>query len=595
MNRIFTNFSLLLAFACLIALSNTRAIAQFPATITLDANNPNVVESPKTVVGKSYKITVSGTYSMWPENDSWGVDASYLYNVPQEEIDALRWPPQKFLGATLYELPYWVGTDKKIPPMDIPGFNFKIVSRKHIGFRYNGNWLPNSGYNPNTHTYQVTVMGDGNPIRFQILDSSFSIKEMRVMPKYDDNSGSLKVVIEEQPTLNICNTELICENGEIVGIKLSAAIFEYINEYTGQPVNLLREAGPEQLGIALDGNFICPDSINCDTKVEGGVAWCMVFDRSGSMNDFFGNTTKMEALRASAKKFLHNFDKNDEGMLITFNSSVKENVPWTKDVNKIENVLNTLMPQGRTAYFDAALMGVRKTFPHNNPNKAIILLSDGEDNESIATEYELISEARQKNIRIFTVGVNIFAQTEESMIRIAAQTGGKYYSANNPAAMDEVFESIQRDVAESECCDIYFSIPEKVKAKKKPYKTTLSIMTFDHEGNIIVKEVEITITDSCDKTTYIINEVPDKPAGIKVAPNPVNSTANITFNIKYPGEGVMKVFSLIGEEVYSQDLGYMSRGQYSRTINTGRLPQGAYIVRVSVSGIYLTQKFIVIH
>jgi hypothetical protein len=594
-NFVFMSLQLIVYLMSLIYV--TEMNAQFPTTIILNANDPSIIESPLTIEGRSYTITVSGTYSMWPTNDSWGVDAAYLYNVPQEEIDALRWPPQNFLNYKIYELPYWVGTDKEIPPVNIPGINYKIVSRNHIGFRYNGNWLPNSGYNPNTHTYQVKVMGNGEPIKFQILDSSFSVSEMRVMPKYDDNSGSLKVVIEEEPVLNICNTELICEAGEIVGIKLSAALFEYINEFTGQPVNLLREIGPEQMGIAIDGNFICPDSINCDTRVEGGVAWCLVFDRSGSMNDMFGNTTKMEALRSSANKFLSHFGKDDEGMLITFNSLVTENVPWTKDVSKLQNVINGLMPGGRTAYFDAALTGVKKTFPHNNPNKAIILLSDGEDNESIATETKLIREAQEKNIRIFTIGVNIFAETQASMKRIAVKTGGKYYTANDPEAMNAVFEAIERDVAESECCDIYFSIPEKVLQKDKPYKTKISIMTFDHNGQIIVKEIEITITDSCDTEVSFIDENYDQiqTGKIKVAPNPSKSVSTISFTTNYPGDAQIKVFSMLGREIYSQNLGYIAKGSYEHKIDIEPLPQGAYIVQISVSGMYLTQKFIVVH
>lgn len=599
MNKV-TKFSLkTIIVLTVLMLTFSKTSAQFPARLILDARDGSIIESPVTEIGKSYTITVSGTYSMWPSNNGWGVDGAYLYNVPQEEIDALRWPPQKFLNYEIYTLPYWLGTDKEIPPVQIPGLNFKLVSRQHIGFRYNGNWLPDIGFNPQLHLYQVKVMGDGKPIKFQILDSSFSITEMKVTPKYDDNSGSLEILIEEEPNLNLCDMRLICADGKIVGVKLSAAVFEYLNEFTGKPVNMLSEAGPEQLGIAMDGYFICPDSIKCDERVEGGVAWALVFDRSGSMSDPFGISTKMSSLKSSAKKFLSKLSTLDEAMLITFNETVTENVPWTNNIAKLTGTIENLTPEGRTAYFDAAMLGVRKTFPHKNPYKALILLSDGEDNESVITESALITEAKQKNIRIFTIGVNIFKDTEASMKRISQETGGKYYPANDPDAMDEVFRSIERDVATSECCDIYFSLPDKVINKEKPYKTLINIMTFDRDGNIIRKEVEITLTDSCDTEedlTYIYDMCKvQKESDIKINPNPTNISCEIDFYVDYPGIAELKIYSILGQVVLNKKLGYKDKGTHKIRVNTEKLMQGTYSAHISIAGFTLKSKFIVIH
>ena len=94
-------------------------------------------QSTTTEVGKTYRITVEGTYSMWPQyQDCHGVDAVYIYDVPQEEIDAFRWPPEKIkIGSfevPFVELPHWVGDEKlwTFPPKEIATPLFKLSFRK---------------------------------------------------------------------------------------------------------------------------------------------------------------------------------------------------------------------------------------------------------------------------------------------------------------------------------------------------------------------------------------------------------------------------------------------------------------------------------
>src|SRR5512146_1646775 len=83
-----------IAALLLLSASLATAFAQFPATLTLPSNGA-VVSSPVTSPATRYRITVEGSYSMWPQFlDCHGVDGAYVYDVPQEEIDAYRWPPE---------------------------------------------------------------------------------------------------------------------------------------------------------------------------------------------------------------------------------------------------------------------------------------------------------------------------------------------------------------------------------------------------------------------------------------------------------------------------------------------------------------------
>lgn len=603
MNNLFLTLVKKFAIALFfIAISIAYLNAQFPQQITLEANNPNVYQSNPTIAGKQYIITIEGTYSMWESYDGHGVDAAYLYDVPQEEIDNLRWPPKKIFGQTLYELPMWFGTDNEIPPFDIPGLNIKIVSRDHIGLRINGNWLPNTGFESASHTYQLRMIGNGDPIDFQILDSSFSISQLKVTPMYDDNSGSLKVTIEEEPDLNICEFEIICEDNEVVGIQLSAALFKYTDS-TNTPINLLNEMNHEMMGITIDGLFICPDSIKCNEPVEGNMAWAMVFDASGSMMDDYGSTIKINALQNSASKFLDKFRDDDEGLLITFNENVYLAQDWTKDIDLLKQKINNIVPSGGTACYDAGFQGVEHTYVHKNPYKAVILLSDGEDNESQKTEDEFIDYANEKNIKIFTVGVSLSDSGQTALKNIAHLSGGKYYSANDPQAMDSVFADIYDEIESDDCCRIYFSIPDSIMNTPKPYQTEVHLLTYDNDGELIVKKINIIIPEDCDDiVSSIIWDHEglydyEQSMGIKseIVPNPASSRAELHIEVLSPNTFDIDLIDSNGkkiEDILTSELGY---GSYSFDIETSNLSQGNYFIRiVSDTGSHIIRKLVLV-
>lgn len=594
-----SKFAIVLAI-CLFTTLN-YSLSQFPQTITLSARNPSVVQSNSTEVGKQYIVTIEGTYSMWQTYDSHGVDAAYLYDVPQEEIDNLRWPPKKVLGQTLYELPLWFGTNKEIPPFEIPGLNMKFVSRDHIGLRINGNWLPDLGYQAASHTYQIRMIGTGNPFNFQILDSSFNISQMRTVTMHEDNSGELIVRIEEEPELNICEFSVICEDNEVVGIRLSAALFQYTDS-TNTPKNLLNEINHEMLGMTIDGLFICPDSIRCNESVEGNMAWAMVFDASGSMEDEYGTITKIEALRNSASNFLDKLRANDEGLLIHFNQTVRLSQDWTTDIELLKQKVNDIEFKGNTAYFDAGYEGVERTYVHKNPNKAIVLLSDGEDNSSTHTEDELIDFANEKNINIFTIGVSLTEEGQTSLKRISDLTGGKYYSANDPEAMDSVFTDIYNEIETDDCCRIYFSIPDSIMNAPKPYKTQIHLLTYDKEGNLIVKTINIIIPENCDDILSSIiwefdeNYDFERTLGIssKIMPNPSNSISELVIESTYPRHISIELLNANGKLMQSVNDSYLNEGTHSFSIDCTNYASGVYIVKITLDGqSQITKKLII--
>jgi hypothetical protein len=67
-----------------------------------------------------------------------------------------------------------------------------------------------------------------------------------------------------------------------------------------------------------------------------------------------------------------------------------------------------------------------------------------------------------------------------------------------------------------------------------------------------------------------------------VYPNPASSNMNIQFELTN-GAGVeLKVFNLMGEQVRSMDLGYLTRGQHSVSLDNDNLSSGLYIMQMVI-------------
>ncbi|MFM7340634.1 MAG: hypothetical protein ACKO2H_11045, partial [Bacteroidota bacterium] len=85
----------ILLWACL--LCSGMDVYAFDSTIVvLQANDPKIIKTAPTDNGQSYTITVTGTYSMWPEFTAYGVDAMYVYHVPSRQLTTGYWPMEMY-------------------------------------------------------------------------------------------------------------------------------------------------------------------------------------------------------------------------------------------------------------------------------------------------------------------------------------------------------------------------------------------------------------------------------------------------------------------------------------------------------------------
>ncbi len=125
----------------------------------------------------------------------------------------------------------------------------------------------------------------------------------------------------------------------------------------------------------------------------------IIFDVSGSM------TGSLERAKEAALTFLKSGNRDDEFFLVEFSDRPKLNQDFTSDVNRIKGHLTTLSAKGATSLYDGVYLGLEKLRNAQNPRKALLVISDGEDNRSRYTFSDLKHFAEEQDVRIYSIGL----------------------------------------------------------------------------------------------------------------------------------------------------------------------------------------------
>jgi VWFA-related protein len=149
----------------------------------------------------------------------------------------------------------------------------------------------------------------------------------------------------------------------------------------------------------------------------------IVVDASGSMSD------KLNAPRLAVAQFLSAANPQDEYFLVTFNDSADLAAGFTSDTGLIQDRLNFVRARGGTALRDAINRALGEMQSARNPDRALLVISDGNDNSSSLSQEALRELVRAANVQIYAI---TFAEPGVSGIRgqamlgqIAEQSGGQ--------------------------------------------------------------------------------------------------------------------------------------------------------------------------
>ena len=181
----------------------------------------------------------------------------------------------------------------------------------------------------------------------------------------------------------------------------------------------------------------------------------LLIDASVSVRDRF----KFE--QESAIEFLNQTIRKryDQAFVVGFDVTPEVTQDFTDDTEKLAQGVRELRPGGGTAIYDALYYACRDKLlkqPHGGPTRrAIILLSDGEDNQSHVTREEAIEMAQRADAIIYTISTNVSGTKgagDKVLERIADATGGRAFFPFQIRDVTNAFAEIQEELRSQYAC-----------------------------------------------------------------------------------------------------------------------------------------------
>jgi VWFA-related protein len=175
----------------------------------------------------------------------------------------------------------------------------------------------------------------------------------------------------------------------------------------------------------------------------------LLVDASNSVRDRF----KFE--QEAAIEFLNQTirPRYDQAFVVGFDVTPEVTQDFTDRTDLLSVGVRSLRPGGGTAMYDALYFACRDKLlkaPQTGPvRRAIILLSDGDDNQSHVTREEAVEMAQRAEVIVYAISTNVSgsgSHGDKILERIADATGGRAFFPFQITEVSNAFAEIQTEL-----------------------------------------------------------------------------------------------------------------------------------------------------
>ena len=157
-----------------------------------------------------------------------------------------------------------------------------------------------------------------------------------------------------------------------------------------------------------------------DVPISIGV----IFDLSGSMANKIGKA------KEATLQFFKTANPQDEFFLVSFNDRAELISAFTNSADDLQSRLLSASGKGRTALLDAIYLGLSEMHTARNNKRALLIISDGGDNNSRYNEKDIKRLVREANTQLYSIGI----------FDPFGNRGRTPEELNGPSLLDEVTE-----------------------------------------------------------------------------------------------------------------------------------------------------------
>lgn len=187
----------------------------------------------------------------------------------------------------------------------------------------------------------------------------------------------------------------------------------------------------------------------------------IVLDISGSVRPEWGT------IKYATKKFVENLKPEDQFSLVSFNTEIRLKMDWGNKTDRIDPVLSSIYCKDNTKVWDAVYVVATQVFDKVAEKKAMIIMSDGLDNESTVTYKEALQAAVRSEAAVyivskteavrkrfendrsnwyFNIPPQVFLNADLELRRLAYETGGRVLYPNSFGQLDNIYAEVDEEL-----------------------------------------------------------------------------------------------------------------------------------------------------
>ncbi len=176
-----------------------------------------------------------------------------------------------------------------------------------------------------------------------------------------------------------------------------------------------------------------------ETPVSAGI----VLDVSGSMKE------ALPLAKQAAKEFIGRSNPKDEFFVVTVGRRPTALLMFEARTGEVVKVVNDQQSGGSTALLDSIYLACNYLRRSRNARKALLVLSDGEDNNSRYSKRELVRMLEESNLTLYALGVGVRHpprddpdSAENLLITLSDSTGGRYFEVTSERDLQDALKGI---------------------------------------------------------------------------------------------------------------------------------------------------------
>ena len=202
----------------------------------------------------------------------------------------------------------------------------------------------------------------------------------------------------------------------------------------------------------LDNNLPPRQIVNFEAETNMPLRLGLLIDSSSSIRDRF--LFEQQAATQFLRQIIR--PNTDQAFVIGFDEGSNLTQDFTSDMNKLSEGISVIRPGGGTALWDAVYVACKDKLLKQNEDgnnrtlrKALVVVSDGDDNQSRVTRQQAYDMAQRSGVIIYTISTNlsnILDTGDRNLKMLAEATGGRAFFPAKLHDLTDAFHSIREEL-----------------------------------------------------------------------------------------------------------------------------------------------------